>query len=130
VLTAIEAVLLKDLLSVYQPATLYAVRTGLILVTLFSFYTFVKPIPLVVISRQHIKEVVLLSIAPTIYFIAMLYAFQSLGIVLSTLLFLVYPIFVYLGARLFLKEKLHSRLLLSGTAVMVCVVIAVWMGSP
>jgi|GEM_PF-757179 len=124
-LAVIEALLLKDLLTVYQPASLYAVRTGLILVTLFSFYTVVRPIPLIVISKTHIKEVLLLSIAPTIYFISMLYAIQALGIVLSTLLFLVYPIFVYTGAKLFLKEKLHWRNVVSGAVVLACVVVAV-----
>lgn len=124
-LAAIEAVLLKDLLTVYNPASLYAVRTGLILVMLFSFYTFIRPIPLVVISVRHIKEVVLLSIAPTVYFISMLYAIQALGIVLSTLLFLIYPLFVYTGAKLFLKEKLHWKNLVSGAIVLACVVFAV-----
>jgi drug/metabolite transporter (DMT)-like permease len=123
-LAAIEALLLKDLLTVYQPASLYAVRTGLILVALFSFYRFVRPIPLVVISPRHIKEVFLLSIAPTIYFIAMLYAIQLLGIVVSTLLFLVYPLFVYAGAKLLLKEKLHWKNLVSGAVVLVCVLVA------
>lgn len=125
ILTAVEAVLLKDLLTVYNPATLYAARTGLILTTLFVFYTGVRPIPLVVISKRHIKEIVLLSIAPTIYFISMLYAFQQLGIVLSTLVFLIYPVFSYTGARLFLKEKLHWKNLVSGAIVLTCVVVAV-----
>lgn len=124
-LAAVEAVLLKDLLTVYQPASLYAVRTGLILVVLYSFYTLVRPIPLVVISKNHIKEVVFLSIAPTIYFISMLYAIQALGIVLSTLIFLIYPLFVYTGAKLFLKEKLHLKNLVSGAVVLACVVVAI-----
>ncbi len=124
-LAAVEAVLLKDLLTVYSPASLYAVRTGLILVSLFSFYRFVRSIPLTVISKRHIQEVILLSIAPTISFIFMLYAYSTLGIVASTLIFSTYPILAYTGAKLVLRERLHWRNIVSGAVVLVCVLVAV-----
>ena len=125
ILSAIEAVLIKDLLSVYSPASLYAVRTGLILTALVAFYTLARPIPLVVISKTHIKEIGLLAILPVIQMIAMYYAFEELGIILSMLLFLVYPVFSYTGARLLLKEKLHWKFIASGAVVVGSVAFAV-----
>jgi drug/metabolite transporter (DMT)-like permease len=124
-LAAVEVLLIKEILVFIHPAALYSVRTAGVLIALAFFYTFVRPISWEKVGKGEVRSVLLIATLPTLQVILTYYAIAHLGIVLSMLVFMIYPIAVYSGAAIFLKERLHWRNVLSGAVILAAVLFAV-----
>lgn len=124
-LAAVEVLLIKEILALIHPAALYSMRTAGILIILTLFYTLIRPISWEQIGKGEMRSVFLIALLPAAQMILIYYAIANLGIVLSMLLFTVYPIVVYTGAALFLKERLHWRNILSAAVILSSVVYAI-----
>ncbi|MBS3079751.1 DMT family transporter [Candidatus Pacearchaeota archaeon] len=117
---AIELVISKSILPYYNSFTFYFIRCLIIfLVTLVIFKPEDK-------FNKKIKLTMLLTgTIWIIYRIILYYGYESYGIVFTTILFILTPIFVYIFAALFLKEKLTLRQIISSIVILACVVAAI-----
>lgn len=119
-LFAVELVLSKPLLQYYNPFTFYFLRCLFVfLITLAIF----KP-------KDNFDLKTNLTILFTAgiwiaYRIMLYYGYDLYGIVFTTIVFILTPIFIYFYARIFLKEKLTWRNIIATIIIIACVVFAI-----
>jgi len=68
--------------------------------------------------------ILLISAVWVFYRLILYYGYEIYGIVFTTILFILTPIFVYIFAVIFLKEKITLKQIISSIIILVCVVIA------
>ena len=71
------------------------------------------------------KEILLVAFIWVVYRVTLYYGYQKLGIISTTLIVMLGPIFIYLLAYKFLKEKLTLRNIIASIIIIGCVVYAV-----
>ena len=120
-LFAVELAVSKDLLNYYSSFTFYFLRCIFIfLITLVIFRPRFSSIP------NKIKIwVVAVAVIWVIYRVILYYGYIKYGVVFTTMLFILGPIFVYVFARIFLKEKITFRNIISAIIIVACVVAAI-----
>lgn len=118
---AVELVISKAILSYYSSLTFYFLRCLLIfLVTAFIFRPEISSI------KNKTKLLMLLSaIVWVSYRWILYYGYLSLGIVFTTILFILGPIFIFIFARIFLKEKIYLRHIIASIIIIVCIIAAI-----
>lgn len=117
---ALEMILSRLILDFYSPVSFYFLRA--VFVFLISLILF-KP----QFSRLNSKvklEILLISALWIIYRVMVYYGYLNLGVVFTTLLIMLGPVFVYAFARIFLKEKLEIRNILAAIVIIACVIYA------
>ena len=102
---ALELVLSKLILEHYSPVSFYFVRCFSILI--FAVIIF-RP-DFKKLNSKVRKELVLVGIFWVVYRVAMYYGYLNYGVVSTTLVMMLGPVFIYLFAWKFLKEKLNWR---------------------
>ena len=114
---ALELVISRAILDFYNPFTFYFLRCFfifLITLTIFrpknNFKNKTKTLMLLVGAIWVINRLI-------IY-----WGFLALGVVFTTMLFIIAPIFIYIFARIFLKEKINKRQIISSIIIVGCVV--------
>ena len=95
----------KILLFSWHPISLQLVRTGLTGLILWPI--FAKETRSV--SSKTFLLLVSANLLSTLAFILIYFSYHYLGIIYTTLLFLLHPLLVYAGAFVFLKEKFHWK---------------------
>jgi len=60
-----------------------------------------------------------------IYRIILYYGYNSLGIIFTTILFILTPVFTYIFAAIFLKEKITIKQIIATAVIIACVVLAI-----
>lgn len=118
---AVELVISKAILPYYSSLTFYFLRCLLIfLITAFIFHPGIKSI------KNKTKLLMLLSgIIWVAYRWILYYGYLALGIVFTTILFILAPIFIFLFARIFLKEKIKLRHIIASIIIILCVITAI-----
>ncbi|MBD3247341.1 EamA family transporter [Candidatus Pacearchaeota archaeon] len=53
------------------------------------------------------------------------YGYLTLGVVFTTLIIMLGPVFVYIFAKIILKEKLQKRNIIAAAVIVVCVIYAI-----
>lgn len=117
VLIAIESSLVKELLNVFSPAALYSLRTGVVAVFLMIF---LSP-NLSKLRKAQVLKVSANSILTVINYVFAYYAISKIGVVKSSLIFLLGPILVLLFSKLWLKENLTFKKVLADLVIIMCV---------
>jgi drug/metabolite transporter (DMT)-like permease len=123
-LFAVELVISKLILSYYSSLTFYFLRCLFVfLITLIIF----KP-------KMNLKPKTSLLLLITgaiwvIYRLILYWGYLELGIVFTTILFILGPIFIYIFARIFLKEKITWKQIVSSIVIIICVIIAIFLQS-
>lgn len=117
---SIELVASKPLLQYYNSITFYFIRC---LIILFITGIIFRP-------KNHIENKIKLTILLTssmwiIYRIILYYGYNSLGIVFTTILFILTPIFTYIFAAIFLKEKITIRNIIATIIIIACVAVSI-----
>lgn len=102
---ALELVLSKLILDFYSPLSFYFLRCLFILIISLIIF---KP-QLEKLNNKIRIKILLIGFIWIIYRIAIYYGYQKLGVISTTLMLMLGPIFVYLLAHKFLKEKLEWR---------------------
>jgi len=121
---AIELVLSKFILTHYNSFTFYFIRCLLIFVITWAIFH-----PKIVSIKTKTKWMIFGGgIIWVIYRIIMYYGYQTLGIVFTTMLFILAPIFIYLFAWIFLKEKIEWKQIASSIVIVVCIIVAIVKG--
>jgi len=120
---AIDLILTKIILDYYNPLTLYFIRSCLVLV--FSFLIF-RPNLIRGFDKKEKFFVVIIGIAWVVFRVATYYGYIYLGVVSTTLVLMLGPVFVYMLARIFLKEKLEWKNIASTIIILGCVLYAMF----
>lgn len=112
-----EAQLVKILLEVVSPVALYFFRTGILAV---FFLLFLKP-KLTCLTKGQVFQVAIIGLVTAIEYIARFYAISQIGIVQSSLIFLLGPVIILLSSRLLLKEKITVQKVIADIIIIMCV---------
>ncbi len=110
---AVELVISRLILDFYNPLSFYFVRSSAIL--LISFLLF-RP------SLKKLNTKVRWQILATgalfvFYRIVIYYGYLNIGVIFTTLMIMLGPIFIYIFAKIFLKEKLEWRNVVAGIII-------------
>jgi drug/metabolite transporter (DMT)-like permease len=118
---AVELVISKSILSYYSSLTFYFLRClSIFLITAFIFHPSINSI------KNKTKLLILLSGAIWVaYRWILYYGYLALGIVFTTTLFILGPVFIFLFARIFLKEKIKLRHVIASIIIIICVIVAI-----
>ncbi len=119
---AIEAILIKYLLGVTNAVSLYGMRTAFIAVILFLVFTNIKVDK---VKTKDAGKILFNSMVTCAENIARLIAISTIGIVNSSLIFLLSPVIVIILSRTFLKEKITVKRGIGDIVILVCVVTVV-----
>lgn len=125
-LFAVELVLSKMILPYYSSWTFYFLRCLVILIIAVLIFkpSFKK------IDRQSHYFTWIVSLIWIVYRAILYWGYSSLGIIYTTMvLSLLSPVLVFLFARIFLKEKLTLRHIVSAIIIVGCIVIAVFLNN-
>lgn len=123
-LFAVELVMSKLVLAYYSPFSLYFVRCLFIFIIAAVIF---RP-KITGVSKQTGMMIVAVGIMWVIYRIILYYGYETLGIVFTTMLFILSSVFMFIFAIVFLKEKPTWRQVVSTSIILVCVVLAIVYG--
>jgi drug/metabolite transporter (DMT)-like permease len=118
-LVAVEGLFIKILLSAYSPFSLYFVRTGLIAAVLLLWF---KP-RLERVTCKNLKYVLATNALVIVQFVFAYWSIAVSGIVFTSLIMSVMPIFIYAGSVFFLKEKLKKKHVWGAAVILLCLVL-------
>lgn len=113
-LMALESIIIKELLSVYSPVSLYAFRTGFIFLFFLIYY---RP-RLAMVSATNLWWVMGSSLLGVIYMILRFYGYRDLGIVHTTLILIISPVLVYIASSSLFNERVRIKTVVSGLIIL------------
>ena len=113
-----ESIVIKQLLDVFSPVTLYFVRTA---VLAFAFIIMYKP-KLMVMKKEAYALTIISAIFGVMQMVLKFYGFKELGVIETTLILVLGPFLVYFLSASIFKEKLHKRDILAAIIVIACVI--------
>jgi len=117
VLMSGESIVIKQLLDVFSPVTLYFVRTA---VLAFAFIIMYKP-KLMVMKKEAYALTIISAIFGVMQMVLKFYGFKELGVVETTLILVLGPFLVYFFSAYYFKEKLFKRDIFAALIVVACV---------
>lgn len=117
VLMSFESILIKELLVVFSPVTLYFIRTAVIAVIFLIMF---KP-KILEMPRNAFALVIISAIFGVVQMVLKFYGFQSLGVVETTMILVLGPFLVYTASSLFFKERLYKRDVFAAAVVVLCI---------
>lgn len=118
---AIELVASKAILAYYSSFTFYFLRCLLIFLITWAIY---HP-KLAPIKNKTKLLIFVVGILWVVYRVILYYGYLTLGIVFTTILFTFAPVLIFLFARIFLKEKITWRNIISAIIIVACVIAAI-----
>jgi drug/metabolite transporter (DMT)-like permease len=118
---ALELVLSKPLLSFYSSVSFYFIRCAIIfLISLIAFRPSLKPLK----DKKITLKILIVGAIWVAYRIAIYIGYMQYGVTLTTLILMTGPIFIYILANRFLKEKLNWKNIVSSLIIIACVLYA------
>jgi len=118
---ALELIITRLILDFYSPTTFYFLRCSTIF--LISFLAF-KP-DFNKLNKKVKLEIFALGFIWAFYRVIIYYGFLKLGVIFTTLMLMLGPIFVYLFAWKFLKEKINWKNIVASIIIIGCVLYAI-----
>jgi len=120
-LFSVELVVSNLILQYYNPFVFYFIRCSFIfLICFIAFRPNGKDL-----SRKNAWIIFAIGAMWAVYRTIIYYGYQHLGVVITSLLFLLSPVFVFLFAVLYLKEKPDWRQIASTIVIVICVAAAI-----
>jgi len=123
-LFALEMVLTRAVLEYYSVLTYYFLRCLFI----FIIAAIVLHPKITSIQNKTKFMIFLIGILAVIYRFTVYYGYLTLGIVFTTIIFLLAPVLIYIFAAIFLKEKLRWKNIVSAAIIITCVAAAIFIG--
>ena len=121
---AVELVLSKSLLSFYSPFTFYFLRCLFVLIAVFAIF---RPSGKEVDKKTGIMFLII-GLVWALYRGIIYYGYETYGIVFTTIVLILSPVFLFIFAVIFLKEKPKLRNIVSSAIIVVCVALAIFLG--
>ncbi len=118
---ALELIITRLILDFYSPTTFYFLRCAAIF--LISFIAF-KP-DFSKLNKKVKLQILALGFIWAFYRVIIYYGFIKLGVIFTTLMIMLGPIFIYLFAWKFLKEKLSWRNIVASIIIIGCVLYGI-----
>ena len=120
-LYASELIVTRLILDFYTPISFYFIRcSAIFLLSLLIFKPHMTKL------KSRVKwEIFIIGVLWVIFRVIVYYGYLALGVVFTTLLIMLGPVFVYLFARVFLKEKLELRNIMAAIIIVACVLYVV-----
>jgi drug/metabolite transporter (DMT)-like permease len=119
---ALELVISKSILILYTPLSFYLVRcVGIFLISLILF----KPNP-DKIDKKTWFMIICVSFVWILYRMLLYFSYDISGVVVTTLLFILTPVFLYALSYIYLKEKPSWRNIVASIIIVLCVAYALW----
>ena len=116
----LEIVTSRLILHFYSPVTFYFIRCAIIfLISLLIF----RP-KLQEINKRAKRNILMIGIIWVIYRVIAYYGYVRIGVISTTLIFMLGSVFVYMFAKIFLKEKINLRNIIASTIILACVLYA------
>lgn len=118
---ALELIVSRLILNYYSPLTFYFARCSAIFI--FSLLVF-RP-DFKKLGKKSIIHVLITGAIWVVYRTIVYYGYLNLGVIFTTLIIMLGPVFVYAFARIFLKEKIEIRNIVASVIIIACVLYAV-----
>jgi len=115
---ATELILTRVILDYYNPLILYFIRCSFILA--FSFFIF-RPNISKGLTKKEKWLVFLVGSLWVIFRLCTYYGYIYLGVISTTLVLMLGPVFIYFFAWKFLHEKLHWKNIAAATIIVLCI---------
>lgn len=119
---ALELIVSRLILDFYTPISFYFFRC--LFVMLVSMVIFMPKVPK--IKTKVNLEILGIGSLWVAYRVLVYYGFLTLGVIFTTLMIMLGPVFVYLLAWKFLKEKISWRNIVASIVIVMCVAYAVF----
>jgi drug/metabolite transporter (DMT)-like permease len=117
---ALELIISRLILDFYSPTTFYFLRCASILViSLVLFRPNFKKL-----GKKPRIFIFLLGLIWAVYRIVIYWGYRNLGVIFTTLVIMLGPIFIYLLAWRFLKEKINWKNIIASMVIVLCVLYA------
>ena len=117
VLMSFESILIKELLHVFSPVSLYFFRT---LVLAIVFVLLYRPKLFSVPTRAYALTI-LAALFGVVQMVLKYYGIDSLGVVETTMILVLGPFLVYIASAILFKEHLYKRDLAAAAVVVACI---------
>jgi drug/metabolite transporter (DMT)-like permease len=117
---ALELIISRLILDLYSPVTFYFLRC---LAVLLLSYVIFRPKLNNVDGKLKINMLIIGAIW-VIYRVVTYYGYIKIGIISTTLIFMLAPVFIYTLAKILLKEKINARNIIASIIIIACVLYA------
>jgi drug/metabolite transporter (DMT)-like permease len=121
VLMAVESIIIKKLLAVYDPTVLYLARTTILAIAFLIVY---RP-KLLQVSKNAFALTIATAFFGVVQMVLKFYGFASVGVMETTLILILGPVLVYMLSSFFFREKLQKKTAVSALVVVACVLYVV-----
>lgn len=118
---ALELVITRLILDYYSPISFYFLRSTAIF---FLSYLLFRP-SFSKIKPNIGKQILLVGALWVLFRIIVYWGYLKLGVIFTTLMIMLGPIFVYLFAKIFLKERIGKKNIIAAIIIVACVLYAV-----
>lgn len=119
-LIGVEAVCLKVLLNYYSPTLLYFIRVLILAIVFLLYY---KPDFTILKSFNLTKIMILTVLMGTGMMVLRNYAFQSLGLILTTIIMMIAPLITYIASYFYFQEKKDfGRDAIAAVVISICII--------
>ncbi len=117
-LFAFELVLSKTILNYYSPVSFYFLRCYFIFLLSLAVFkpNFNK------LNKKLKFQIILAATLWVLFRISVYYGYLNLGVIKTTLILMFSPVFLYILARVFLKEKLSWRNIVASVIIIGCII--------
>ncbi len=119
VLISLESIIIKEVLAVVSPVSLYFIRTTVIAIVFLILY---RP-KIAKISKEVYAMTIISAIFGVVQMVLKFYGFINFGVVETTMVLILGPMMVYVYSYFYFKEKLYKRDIV---AAIVVVAMILW----
>lgn len=117
---ALELIISRLILEMYSPVTFYFLRClGILVISWIIF----RP-KLDGIDTKLKWNMIVMGVIWMVYRVVTYYGYMKIGIISTTLVFMLSPVFIYIFAKIFLKEKISKRNIIASIIILACVLYA------
>jgi drug/metabolite transporter (DMT)-like permease len=122
ILFALDLALSNFLLPFYSPLSLYFTRSLIILIICSMFIK----VNFKAQKKQTWIYLAVIGFIWVIYRAILYYSYTMKGVIFTTLLFMLTPIFIYIMSHVYLKEKLNWKNILASIIILACIAYAMF----
>lgn len=116
-LLSFESILIKELLTMFSPVSLYFIRTAMLALVFVFFY---RP-KIFAMPKRAFTLIVLSAVFGVIQMVLKFYGLRSLGVVETTMILIMGPFLVYMLSAVIFKESIYKRDLFATAVVAACI---------